>query len=158
MCLIAWLIKETIPFSSMAPPVILSDKTSKMLKYTQYILNIWRLATWKYMLMGWCKKDVTPLLTHWSYVFLALTYGCVSFPFQNNAILQLWSQYEQNAKLPKREDGSGTEITIPLVSATNGFLQYSHPQYVTVAPAAPAPQTAEGQKPQVRWWNPFMTT
>ena len=24
--------------------------------------------------MGWCKKDVTPLLTHWSYVFLALTH------------------------------------------------------------------------------------
>ena len=23
--------------------------------------------------MGWCKKDVTPLLTHWSYVLLALT-------------------------------------------------------------------------------------
>ena len=25
--------------------------------------------------VGWCKKDVTPLLTHWSYVFLALTHG-----------------------------------------------------------------------------------
>ena len=24
--------------------------------------------------MGWCKKDVTPLLTHWCYVFLALTH------------------------------------------------------------------------------------
>ena len=24
--------------------------------------------------MGLCKKDVTPLLTHWSYVFLALTH------------------------------------------------------------------------------------
>ena len=24
--------------------------------------------------MGWCKKDVTPLLTHWSYVFLAQTH------------------------------------------------------------------------------------
>ena len=23
-----------------------------------------------------CKKDVTPLLTHWSYVFFALTHGC----------------------------------------------------------------------------------
>ena len=23
--------------------------------------------------MGWCKKEVTPLLTHWSHVFLALT-------------------------------------------------------------------------------------
>ena len=24
--------------------------------------------------MGLCKKDVTPLLTHWSYIFLALTH------------------------------------------------------------------------------------
>ena len=24
--------------------------------------------------MGECKKEVTPLLTHWSYVFLALTH------------------------------------------------------------------------------------
>ena len=24
--------------------------------------------------MGWCKKDVTPLLTHWSYIFIALTH------------------------------------------------------------------------------------
>ena len=24
--------------------------------------------------MGWCKKDVTPLLTHWSYIFLAPTH------------------------------------------------------------------------------------
>ena len=28
------------------------------------------------MLMGWCKKDVTPLLTHWSYALLALTHRC----------------------------------------------------------------------------------
>ena len=27
--------------------------------------------------MGKCKKDVTPLLTHWSYVFLALTHRYV---------------------------------------------------------------------------------
>ena len=24
--------------------------------------------------VGWCKKDVTPLLMHWSYIFLALTH------------------------------------------------------------------------------------
>ena len=29
--------------------------------------------------IGWCKKDVTPLLTHWSYVFLALTHRFVHF-------------------------------------------------------------------------------
>ena len=30
--------------------------------------------------MGHCKKDVTPLLTHWSYVFLAITHRYVSAP------------------------------------------------------------------------------
>ena len=30
------------------------------------------------MSMVWCKKDVTPLLTHWSYIFLALTHQCIT--------------------------------------------------------------------------------
>ena len=30
--------------------------------------------------MGQCKKDVTPLLTHWSYVFLAQTHLYVFYP------------------------------------------------------------------------------
>ena len=34
-------------------------------------------AYWETNSMGWCKKDVTPLLTHWSYVFLALTHRFV---------------------------------------------------------------------------------
>ena len=29
------------------------------------------------MLMDYCKKDITPLLTHWSYVFLALSHRCI---------------------------------------------------------------------------------
>ena len=28
------------------------------------------------MSMHWCKKDVTPILMHWSYIFLALTHRC----------------------------------------------------------------------------------
>ena len=32
------------------------------------------LTWWYIILMGWCKNDVTPLLTPWSYVFLALTH------------------------------------------------------------------------------------
>ena len=38
------------------------------------VLWSWILGT--YMSMGLCEKDVTPLLTHWSYVFLALTHRC----------------------------------------------------------------------------------
>ena len=29
------------------------------------------------ILTGWCKNDITPLLTHWSYVFLSLTHRFV---------------------------------------------------------------------------------
>ena len=36
-----------------------------------YILNVYVTIS-----MSLCKKDVTPLLTHWSYVFLALTHQC----------------------------------------------------------------------------------
>ena len=43
--------------------------------------NLCLFSTAKYYLqpkhmksMGECKKDVTPLLTHWSYIFLALTH------------------------------------------------------------------------------------
>ena len=30
-----------------------------------------------YISMGYCKKDLTPLLMHWSYIFLALTHRYV---------------------------------------------------------------------------------
>ena len=41
--------------------------------------------------MGWCKKDVTPLLTHWSYVFLALTHRYV-VKFVENTLVVLTGQ------------------------------------------------------------------
>ena len=31
-------------------------------------------GSWKNIWMSQCKKEVTPLLTHWSYVFLAITH------------------------------------------------------------------------------------
>ena len=31
--------------------------------------------------MGLCKKDITPVLTHWSYVFLALTHRSVNWEY-----------------------------------------------------------------------------
>ena len=37
--------------------------------------------------LGYCKKDITPLLTHWSYVFLALTQrNNLEFPFAGHTI------------------------------------------------------------------------
>ena len=38
-------------------------------RFFQYRIFIVKIGS-----MGWCKKDVTPLLMHWSYVFLALTH------------------------------------------------------------------------------------
>ena len=32
------------------------------------------ISVWENISMGLCKKDVTPLLMHWSYIFLALTH------------------------------------------------------------------------------------
>ena len=43
--------------------------------------------------MGWCKKDVTPLLTHWSYVFLALTHWYDLDTYVRN---ELFDGYEMN--------------------------------------------------------------
>ena len=37
-------------------------------------VSIWQIC---FISMGQCKKDVTPLLTHWSYIFLALTHRYV---------------------------------------------------------------------------------
>ena len=42
---------------------------SVTLKYSVYSFGVPLIRS-----MGFCKKDITPLLTHWSYVFLALTH------------------------------------------------------------------------------------
>ena len=45
-----------------------------------------------YRKMGYCKKDVTPLLTHRSYVFLALTYRKMGYCKKDvTALLKHWS-------------------------------------------------------------------
>ena len=36
--------------------------------------------------MGYCKKDITPLLTHWSYVFFAQTHGYTLYPSSNGTL------------------------------------------------------------------------
>ena len=41
----------------------------------QMISIITMMVNYMYIIsMGYCKKDITPLLSHWSYVFLALTH------------------------------------------------------------------------------------
>ena len=42
-----------------------------------YVLQLYISS--EFILMGSCKKDITPLLMHWSYVFLALTHWYVLF-------------------------------------------------------------------------------
>ena len=41
-----------------------------------------RQVSYAYTLMVKCKKDITPLLTQWSYVFLALTHWYVQGEYQ----------------------------------------------------------------------------
>ena len=42
-----------------------------------------------HILMGLCKKNVTPLLTHWSYVFLAQSHRYQNISVDNSMILAL---------------------------------------------------------------------
>ena len=48
-----------------------------------------------FIAMGLCKKDVTPLLTHWSCVFLALTHQLVR---GNSYLLTIISQTSEAAE------------------------------------------------------------
>ena len=56
-------------YSMMEIPLLLYHSRSSCFK----ILSVLSLVT-QINLMGECKKDVTPLLTHWSYIFLAQTH------------------------------------------------------------------------------------
>ena len=43
------------------------------IQYMWYVAEYWTTHR-AFISMGWCKKNVPPLLTHWSYVCLALTH------------------------------------------------------------------------------------
>ena len=84
--------------------------------YLLLILTSWSIDKW-HVLMCSCKKDVTPLLTHWSYVFLVLTHRYV-VPFlclgRNNwnescpyhALLMPWLCFYQTRSAWSRDQGS----------------------------------------------------
>ena len=55
-------------------------------------------------LMGWCKIDVTPLLTHWSYVFLALTHQYIYYMSMANV------GYKPNCELTKGHSSSPIRV------------------------------------------------
>ena len=44
--------------------------------------------------VGYCKKDVTPLLTQWSYIFLALTHWYQPFPHGQHYICNKADEYD----------------------------------------------------------------
>ena len=77
--------------------------------------------------MGQCKKHVTPLLMHWSYVFLALTHRCALWHFNDGYIVC-------NALMSTQNDGwryhrrhfSYTSM-IPLVFMINILCDFLSP-------------------------------
>ena len=85
--------------------------------------------------MGQCKKGVTPLRTHWSYVFLALTHRIV----QISRVHTLWNvvwHYENatirnEACLPAKSlvAITGTKILVPchVVKSLATHLKFGHP-------------------------------
>ena len=50
------------------------------------------------MSMGQCKRDITPLLMHWSYIFLALTHRLCNFQIR----LISWMYYVDGLKQKRR--------------------------------------------------------
>ena len=55
-----------------------------------HLLTHWGLGISYQKSMGLCKKDITPLLTHWSYVFLALTHRSDLVWVMIKHLLNLW--------------------------------------------------------------------
>ena len=47
----------------------------------------WQLFWLSFEHWGKCKKIVTPLLTHWSYIFLALTHQCMDSKFRSPFVI-----------------------------------------------------------------------
>ena len=56
--------------SSIPPSNFVGRGYYKQVLYNQCLTKAWCRTIW----MGQCKRGVTPLLTHWSYVLLALTH------------------------------------------------------------------------------------
>ena len=61
------LLTKKIMFVGIGIPTI-------SLRWSDHCLRLMTGKSISIRLMGHCKKDITPLLTHWSYVFLALTH------------------------------------------------------------------------------------
>ena len=53
-------------------------------QYTSHIILFSRIKS-----MGWCKKNITQLLTHWSYIFLALSHRNIVSNLVNTALQNL---------------------------------------------------------------------
>ena len=59
--------------------MMLEQKLNILLEQKMVVIDSHKRYPAAIMSVGYCKKDVTPLLTHWSYVFLALTNRCLFF-------------------------------------------------------------------------------
>ena len=65
----------------------------------------WQELTLTYISVGKCKKDVTPLLTHWSYIFLALThqYYCQACVCLWLTLVTLWRMLTLWRRWPRQD-------------------------------------------------------
>ena len=76
--------------------------------------------------MGWYKKDVTPLLTHWSYVFLALThwYNSIWSNIRTTPLVSSCSNCLSASKLPP--SGIHVVTCVPMIINDITVLAHSH--------------------------------
>ena len=82
--------------------------TCRQKSRSHYLNQYWLLTNdtfnnssiWYYQVDGFCKEDVTPLLTHWNYVFLALTHRSgdsgISTTSRCTAVLQDFLNHTSN--------------------------------------------------------------
>ena len=63
--------KKTIPSNNTLYLCFILKTSNRV----HLIFHSWNI----YISMRWCKKGVTPLLTHWGYVFLALTHRYLKY-------------------------------------------------------------------------------
>ena len=74
---------------------MMMSNVSQAYTFMQISASMFKMQT-TYMMpipMGQCKKDVTPLLTHWNYVVLALTHRSIWCIYRRSKVVRDWWPY-----------------------------------------------------------------
>ena len=80
--------------------------------------------------MGLCKKDITPLLMHWSYVFLALTHRYDTFHNHGHVVYTYgvwwWIKTNKILKLHFKETFESGKVVMPSFDIATIHVWFMH--------------------------------